>query len=635
MSHTRKLTLVRLRLRNFGRFDDISIDLMPFTVLIGPNDSGKSTVLAALKCFCCVAPLSLENVRRDSDSASGRSSEVRIEGTLDGVALDTRESLGLDKEDMLSLAITWNVDGFAQGEVGPGKPRYEIMKRMAKDHGLRTWPKGKEPQMQLLESLGISPERNEEGRKRQWEERRKEALANGGQSMLDWSDDGKETFLRYLPRIESISASDISNPESLLVSLLAVKARSLLYPEDTKGGKHRIPRLREVEEEVGASLNHDLEQLVPIVAKHLSGLSRIHVAPEWDFVRGADFTDITLERNGAAYPLGELGAGSSSRCALAMLEWSTRVSDPGHTNMRLRTMDEPDHRLHFDAQRKLISILRKDIEDDKGPLAQCIVATHSLTMLDCVSLDQVIYLPEVLPDERRLSPLVTRNELGARKLLGDIQSGLGLPPSWVFLEKAIIVVEGATEREYIQELYHIVNDGRTLAEDGVRVWDALSCGNVINAVLRLVEGGRAAVFVALDSDAKTRRVSGGDITDIADKKLNETFAGMDHQPRIVWLGKKELEDEWTARDMAKVAQAHWPRDDGRSWQDYDFSEVAVSEKPSEQILSIIRKGTRSNLPSCQKVTKENVARMIARMPGARHPEKLLEMLLAVSKSCSE
>jgi recombinational DNA repair ATPase RecF len=40
--------LTRLRIRNFKQFDDVDIELAKAVVLIGPNNSGKTTALQAL-----------------------------------------------------------------------------------------------------------------------------------------------------------------------------------------------------------------------------------------------------------------------------------------------------------------------------------------------------------------------------------------------------------------------------------------------------------------------------------------------------------------------------------------------------------------------------------------------------------
>lgn len=630
-----KPALAQLNLRNFGRFEAVDIRLAPLTILIGPNDSGKSTILRALGCLSCELELSPDDVRRDAGSVTGRASEVRIEGVLENAPEEIRAQLRLLDSDPAVFGVTWVISGSSPDDlIIPKKPRYEMKERVARNADLKLWPKGRDLQNDLLQRLGIEPAGNEVDRKAQWTAAREKALSSTDDTTSDWEEITRETFLKYLLRIEAISDSDITGPESLLQKLLTVKARSIVYPEDQGAAKHRIESLREIEESVEDSLNEDLKSLTQIVEKHLPGLSSIRVKPQWDFVQGADFSGVSVIRNGETVPLGELGAGSSSRCALAMLEWAARTGDTSPRNARLRTMDEPDHRLHFDAQRRLVSLLRRDVEDGSSALAQCIVATHSLTMLDAVSLDQVIYIPEKIPKNTVLSPLLSRDESNACELLGDIHLGLGLPASWVFLEKAIIVVEGATELEYVRGLYSIANNGRTLVEDGVRVWDSQGCGNVSNTVRRLAEGGRAAVFVVLDSDAKSRHVS-GDGNLVAEIALDSILAKENFQPRIAWLGRKELEDECMPSDLAKLAEANWPREDGRIWEPHDFQGVSASDKPSEMIVELIRQGARSKLSSCQKPRKEYIAKLMARLPNAHHPKQLVELLSAINQSCQE
>jgi hypothetical protein len=167
------------------------------------------------------------------------------------------------------------------------------------------------------------------------------------------------------------------------------------------------------------------------------------------------------------------------------------------------------------------------------------------------------------------------------------------------------------------------------------VWDSQGCGNVINAVARLAGGGRAAVFVVLDSDAKARRVSGGDSLHTADKMLEEILGKEEYQPRIAWLGKKELEDEWKLEDLAVVAEQNWPREDGRRWEAHDFSEVVTAEKPSDMITYVIRHGARTNLVDRPNPTKEHIAKLVAKLPGAYHPQPLVELLKAVGQSCRD
>ncbi len=45
--------LQRVRIKNFRCLREVDVPLRPLTVLIGPNDSGKSAFLRAIEHLCC------------------------------------------------------------------------------------------------------------------------------------------------------------------------------------------------------------------------------------------------------------------------------------------------------------------------------------------------------------------------------------------------------------------------------------------------------------------------------------------------------------------------------------------------------------------------------------------------------
>src|SRR5438477_565857 len=47
----RQNQLTAISMKNFKRFEHLSLDLEPFNLLVGPNNSGKSTVLQACALF--------------------------------------------------------------------------------------------------------------------------------------------------------------------------------------------------------------------------------------------------------------------------------------------------------------------------------------------------------------------------------------------------------------------------------------------------------------------------------------------------------------------------------------------------------------------------------------------------------
>jgi len=74
--------LTRLRVRNFKRFDEVDIELGRAVVLIGPNNSGKTTALQALALWDI-------GVRRWNEKRSGKPTRGRLPGvTINRLALN-------------------------------------------------------------------------------------------------------------------------------------------------------------------------------------------------------------------------------------------------------------------------------------------------------------------------------------------------------------------------------------------------------------------------------------------------------------------------------------------------------------------------------------------------------------------
>lgn len=533
--------------------------------------------------------------------------------------------------DPAGFRVKWQVSSTPGSEPTLGAATFEVRERVPQNQALRNWPAKAGEQTALLEGLGVAnPGSNVDSRRAQWDELRNAALQDPGQLVLEWAPISKAHAQKLSPSTEGIDAQDMANPFALVQKLLDTQTRAIVYPQAEDGAEGRHEKLEQLESIVTTELNARLSSLAQRMARHIPNLSAVHVEPYWDFVKGADFSNITITRDGKKLPLQELGAGSLARTALAMLEWD--AEDQDGIASRIRTMDEPDNRLHFDVQRRLIRLLRADVGNPEVSIAQCVVSTHSLTMVDATPLHEVVYIPPEIPESRKLRPLLTSTEAEAGELLGNIRHGLGMPASWAYLEKAIIVVEGATESNYIGELYFRIT-GSTLIEDGVRVWDSQGCGNAVATVKRLHSGARAKVYLVLDTDAKARKVGG--TAETFEQALSPIWTDAGEHPTLAWLGTKELEDTWRHQDLTAIAQAHWPRADDTPWTPAHFAAVPTAEKPSDAIADIVRKGCAQNLVRCPPPTKETIGLHMGRLEGADHSEALVRLLRSVHGHCEE
>jgi hypothetical protein len=616
-----------LSLENIGRFEDITLHMNPFTLLVGPNDAGKTTALEALQTVCGHSNLDLQQVRRDETKMTRRAPDASVEAIIQNPPEDLVDRSNLNNGDAAGLRIEWEITGDTEEDANLETPNYYLRERVPEDERLHEWDYYAQTEKEILEEYGYNPGSNAEKRKEQYEELKAEFLQNPEDTDLDWVSCRKQEFRSFAPATEQIDTEDVDSPQKLLSKLLRQETESFLHLDDDADEPRRIDELLEIEQRATEALNERLESLSGRMNRYLPGIEEITVDPDWSFVNGADFSNIVLSRNGESIPLQELGGGTTARSALSMLEWSTETND-GKQSV-IRTMDEPDHRLHFDVQRRLISLLRNDIPDEESYLSQCIVSTHSLIMVDATPLHEVVYLPDEVDLEEERSPLLTRDEAEAGELMGNIMTGLGLSASWVYLERAMIVVEGATEYNYINEIYHKIT-GSTLVEDGIQVWDCQGCGHIVRTLERLQEAGRAQTFVILDTDAKDRKTSDETLEPV----LEDMYEAGGSEPELVWIGDKELEDMWRKDDLKRLAEEHWPRGDGNDWKVNHFNSVDEAEKPSGEIVNVIKQGCAQNIQDCPNVTKEHIGLRMGRLEGVDHPDKIVSLLEYAHKCCS-
>ncbi len=110
--------LTRLRVRNFKRFDNVDIELGKAVVLIGPNNSGKTTALQALALWDI-------GVRRWNEKRGGKASPEK----RPGVTINRRDLISIPVPDANLFWRDLHVRNVEQVEVGgKKKPKTAIVR---------------------------------------------------------------------------------------------------------------------------------------------------------------------------------------------------------------------------------------------------------------------------------------------------------------------------------------------------------------------------------------------------------------------------------------------------------------------------------------------------------------------------
>ena len=106
--------------------------------------------------------------------------------------------------------------------------------------------------------------------------------------------------------------------------------------------------------------------------------------------------------------------------------------------------DEPDTYLDYIRQRNPMDLVR---EQCRKPNVRCIVATHSVQMIDQVPLEDVVHL-EISRSTLWVGPVCWRNESerATARLISQLAEELGRATSSVLFERCFLLVEGESEK---------------------------------------------------------------------------------------------------------------------------------------------------------------------------------------------
>ncbi len=343
--------LNRVKVQNFKCLRDVDVELGPFTVLIGPNDSGKSSFLAALQLLGTLAC---------SDGANGQGVKVIADQmranswrlSRDSTVLISAEGVE-PQEFVLSFSVgavpVQQIQSFSIGNnaqaitlsMDPnthGRPQFEF-------RGIRFQPQGQLALLpQLIKLIPIHPSRPD---------------------LIQIQDSLRvsEPFRFSPPEMRKPAEAKLEPSLSARGENLAAVVNALLTGPD-----------REAVNELERSL-HDA---IPT----LRGLSTPALDVNNSSHRVIRFTLSGTEKPPLTIPASQVSDGAMFLTAfLALIH-----SQPAQVLL----IEEPENGLHPSRLQSVIELLRKLTTGELGhPPRQIILTTHSPVLLNCVTPDEV------------------------------------------------------------------------------------------------------------------------------------------------------------------------------------------------------------------------------------------------------
>ena len=324
--------LTKLTIRNFKRFEDVDVDLGKSVVLIGPNNSGKTTALQALALWEL-------GLRRWSEKRAGKSTAVQ------------RQGVAINRRDLVALPV----------------PTANLLWR----------------------DLHVRNVERQEGGKPRTQNIRIDILVEGVTDDQAWScglefDYANEESFYCRP----LRLDDGDKPERMLMSALASKARvALLPPMSGLADREFIKQPGEIGVLIGQgqtaqvlrnlcyrvcfpneqeSASEDWAELT----EHISRLFGVKVLLPKFIAERSEVVMTYEERSGTRLDLSSSGRGFQQ----TLLTLAPLYANP----QTVLLLDEPDAHLEVLRQRQTYQLIN-EIAEKKG--SQIIAASHSEVVL--------------------------------------------------------------------------------------------------------------------------------------------------------------------------------------------------------------------------------------------------------------
>jgi putative ATP-dependent endonuclease of OLD family len=568
------MRLVRLTSSGFRSLREIELSFEALTVLIGENDTGKSSVLDLLNILLGGGKPDDNDFYRDESGHCTEEIEADLEFSCTAqderawvYAIDGKLRVRRRYTQTTSESLYWGQRP-VDGRLGQD---FEKLKAAEQTELIRAYDEAV-----LLRATNAAS-------RVQWlREYAQSAPQVGG-----WIP-APSRWGEFLPRFERYSTMDYSSPDNMILKSLRQVYEQVVYEEvEGDGGTARRPieSLRLLEAEVNRRVQEKVSELLDYMRRYNRRVREIRFEPVIDFAGGLRSGAFQLDDGRGLRYLAKTGDGTKRRMFIAAMDWDREVAAGQAAQGAslpdiIRGYDEPDTNLHYEAQRRMYQAIAEVTSADHSRI-QAIVCTHSLTMVDRAPAQSIRLLRLGEDGCTQVEKLETDGDPEVEHFLCELAREIGITNTLIFYERCFILIEGETEENALPLLYKRIY-GRSLLEDGIRIINVRGNG-AIKEFLKLLRVNRQQLTIVFaDRDCQNDKA-----LRLTERMLKEVgFAEDFVNSRLVFVGAQEFEDAFADDDIAQCLQRRWPRLD-RAWQPSDIAGLRASSKMSESLASQI------------------------------------------------
>lgn len=439
------MILKGLKLHNFRGYEDISMSFdNDFSVLIGRNDAGKSTILEALEIF-----FNSDQVKLDQDDLyvlhNNEDENIRI--SCEFFVEDDELVIDASVKTNLKAEYLYNESGLLEicmQSVGGNKAKYYINAFYPSE---LTTPlvqlKITDLKKELEKRKTNHPQYNSINKSVSSEIRRAiyatlEKPDDRCLRMIDLSkEDAKNLYVaiqKEFPIFFLFKADrDNKDGDSEVQNPLKAATRSVL--KGIEGDLNRIKRNVENElTRIGEETIEKMKELDPTLFKRLT--TSVNTS-SWDKI----FSFQLIDEYGV--PLNKRGSGVRRLLLLSYFraEAERRAKENANAGI-IYAIEEPETALHPDYQKMIIRSL---IELSENPLNQIVITTHTPEIAKLASLNQIIFIKKVNGIPTIISDTADKFK--------DVKKTLGVHES--LDSKAVVCVEGENDVKFLRNIGRI------------------------------------------------------------------------------------------------------------------------------------------------------------------------------------